>query len=459
MKTLVPGLAVWALLALASAESEPGGEPPQPPPALPENTTVTSRTKQFRISGGNQLGRGLCAILAENAKEELLQVMQQPDQWKIPISVVLHGEPGDKAPANRFVTRLKVVGGVYQLQLDMHLAQGLQVERFKRAVTEMLLYERSLKAQALMDDAISLSIPPWLSLGLREASAWQTQQSERRLYAAMFKQDGAFKVEDLLSVDRSDHAGFDEASEVAFRVSSGALVMALLEQPGGRDAFTKFLDEAASFQGEMALLLRRHFPELNLSPNSLAKWWALQMASQGGLQRLTDVMSIAETEEELAASLFLEIPPVGEEAEAAPARQGLDQWQKIVELEPKQRAAAVRPAQSALVHLSYRCFPSYRPLLIEYQKQLIRLSQGDEKAVGEALAELSQAREIMRAKSQRGRDYLDWFEITRARETSGVFDDYLKLKSQLKKRENARKDGMSLYLDQMQNLFERSKQK
>lgn len=231
--------------------------------------------------------------------------------------------------------------------------------------------------------------------------------------------------------------------------------MALLEQPGGRDAFTKFLDEAASFQGEMALLLRRYFPELNLSPNSLAKWWALQMASQGGLQRLTDVMSITETEEELAASLFLEIPPVGEESGAAPARQDLDQWRKIIDLEPKQRAATVRPAQSALVHLSYRCFPSYRPLLIEYQKQLIRLSQGDDKAVGEALTKLGQAREIMRAKSQRGRDYLDWFEITRARETSGVFDDYLKLKSQLKKRENERKDGMSLYLERMDKLFER----
>ena len=61
--------------------------------------------------------------------------------------------------------------------------------------------------------------------------------------------------------------------------------------------------------------------------------------------------------------------------------------------------------------------------------------------------------------AKRGRDYLDWFEITRARETSGVFDDYLKLKSQLKKRENERKDGVSLYLDRMENLFERSKQK
>ena len=134
---------------------------------------------------------------------------------------------------------------------------------------------------------------------------------------------------------------------------------------------------------------------------------------------------------------------------------GLDQWRRLEDLEAKQRAAAVKPAQAALVHLSYRCFPSYRPLLIEYQKQLIRLGQGDDKAVAPALAQLERARVIIQSKAQRGRDYLDWFEITRARDTSGVFDDYLKLKQQLKKRDSGREDGMTLYLDRMDELFNR----
>ena len=77
----------------------------------------------------------------------------------------------------------------------------------------------------------------------------------------------------------------------------------------------------------------------------------------------------------------------------------------------------------------------------------------------QSLDELSRARQVMNAKSQRGRDYLDWFEITRAKETSGVFDDYLRLKQQLKQRENDRKDGMSLYLDRMDKLFDRSEEK
>lgn len=433
----------------AAGQPEPAG----PAPAVDE--VVVSRSKQFRISGGNALGRGLCAILAEDAKDELLQLLEQSDDWRIPVTVVLHGEPGDPVPATTVASRLLVIGGVHQLVLDVHLGEGLRVERFRRAATEMLLYERALRASAEVDGAVALSIPPWLSIGLREAIAWSQQQSDRRLYAAMFKQGSAYQAGDLFAVSTAQHAALDEASRVAFQVSAGSMVMALLEQPQGREAFRKFLDQAPSFQGEMALLLRRHFPELNLSSNSLAKWWALQLANQGGLNLLTDVMGVAETEQRLTEALFLELPVAEGQGEPQNRRVGIEQWALLEDLDPAQRLAATRPAQAALVHLSYRCFPSYRPLLVEYQKQLIRMAQGQDDAIQASLGQLAEARRIMNDKAQRGRDYLDWFEITRARQTSGVFDDYLKLKDELRMREDKRRDPVSEYLDRMEDLFER----
>lgn len=442
------------LLACAVVLPLFGQEEAAPPEAGPNH--ALSRSKQFRISGGNALGRGLCVILAEDAKDELLQVLSRSDDWKIPVSVTLHGEPGDPLPATTIASRLLVVGGVHQLRLDVHLGEGLRIERFKRAVTEMLLYERALRASPSVDGAVALAIPPWLSIGLREAIAWRQQQSDRRLYAAMFKQGNAYQADDLFAVSRAQHIKLDEASRVAFRVSAGSMVMALLEQPQGRDAFRKFLDEAASYQGEMALLLRRHFPELNLSSKSLAKWWALQLANQGGLNLLTDVMGVAETERRLAEALFLELPVPAEAEADQPRRVPVDAWKSLEGLEPAQRAAAVKPAQAALVHLSYRCFPSYRPLLVEYQKQLVRMAQGQQESLGQALGELAEARRIMSAKARRGRDYLDWFEITRARQTSGAFDDYLRLKQELEERQGKRDDPVSNYLDRMEELFDRS---
>jgi hypothetical protein len=65
----------------------------------------------------------------------------------------------------------------------------------------------------------------------------------------------------------------------------------------------------------------------------------------------------------------------------------------------------------------------------------------------------------MVARSARARDYLDWFEITRARETSGAFDDYLRLKERLKSNPLRRKDKVSDYLDRMDRLFYREEEK
>jgi hypothetical protein len=48
---------------------------------------------------------------------------------------------------------------------------------------------------------------------------------------------------------------------------------------------------------------------------------------------------------------------------------------------------------------------------------------------------------------------MDWFEITRARETSGEFDDYMTLKSRLKFQAKPRKDTVTKYLDRLDPLF------
>ena len=57
--------------------------------------------------------------------------------------------------------------------------------------------------------------------------------------------------------------------------------------------------------------------------------------------------------------------------------------------------------------------------------------------------------------AQRACDYLNWFEITRARETSGAFDDCMRLKERLKANPHRRDDEVSKYLDRMDSIFSR----
>ncbi|MGD7653785.1 MAG: hypothetical protein ACQCXQ_11255 [Verrucomicrobiales bacterium] len=453
MSFRVVWLLIWCPALVAAQDEAPRAiQVAEPPVALDLAVSpdqVLSKSGQFRVSGGDKLFRGTVTMLAEKTKDELYHLTGEQPEWKVPVTIRLHGRPGDPLPPRSVRLKLLEVGGARELQLDVHLSRGIDNENFKRAVTAALLYERALIG--LDDPERKLSAPPWLVDGLREATDWRLLQSEPRLYATLFKQGGLFKLDDMFSMSQPRFEQLDGASRAAFRVSAGALVMALLEQPNGRDGFRAFLDEVAGFEGEVPVLMRKHFPELNLSETSLAKWWALQLANKGALNILTDVMSIEQTEAALEEALFLNFRTL----EGIFQRKELSAWPELVGLEPQERFAAVRPAQDALVRLSYRCFPSYRPLLMEYQAVLDGIVKNETAATHETLMRLEETRVTMLARSKRARDYLDWFEITRARTISGAFDDYLRLKERLKSRTTARDDAVSVYLDRMDEIFYR----
>lgn len=445
------------LLALCCATPLVAQDPPRaiqiaepPMDAVVGPDTVVSRSGQFRASGGDGISRASIALLADQAKDELLRLTGEKDEWKVPVTVRLHGKQGDPLPMRTVNMRLLVVEGVKELSIDVHLSRGIEQERLKRAVTSALLYERSLRQPAIHPDA-TLMVPAWLSDGLREATSWRLNQSDRQLYAALFKNGGLFKIDDLFSVGDNAFEDLDAATRAAFRISSGALVMALLEQPQGKEGFRAFLTDVAGYEGEMPSLLRKHFPELNLSETSLAKWWALQLAAKGGLNMLTDILSIQQTETALAEALKLNFRT----PEGIVQQKEISAWPELVALKEPERVEAVRLAADALVRLSYRCFPSYRPLLSEYQLILEAIARNKTSDVAERLVALEETRVTMTARAARARDYMDWFEITRARETSGVFDDYLRLKDRLKSNPHNRRDDLSKYLDRMDKIFYR----
>lgn len=440
--------------------------------ALDGQDRVISRSGQFSISGGTAGDRSNISMLAEEAKDELeilteeKQAKPRPfdlaspasakpadgkDPRKVPIHVTLHGKAGDPVPLRTTALKIQMDETGYKLRLDAHLSRGIEHERFKSAITSALLYERALRDRPTRESDTPFLVPPWLTDGLREATAWRLNQSDRRLYEALFKTGGLFKIDDLFALDERGFEEMDAAMRAAFRVSSGSLVMALLQQPQGKEGFRKFLTEVAAYEGEMPALLRKHFPELNLSETSLAKWWALKLADIGAQNLTTDVHTVAETERSLGEALRLNFRT----AEGIIQQKELAAWPEIAALPEAERVKSVHLAQDALVRLSYRCFPSYRPIIAEYQLVLSAIAKNTTKELAARLADLEERRETMTAKAQRARDYLDWFEITRARETSGAFDDYMRLKERLQDNPHRRNDALSKYLDRMDAIFRR----
>ena len=417
-------------------------------PQFSDDEAVVSRSEQFKIYGGKSADRGTAANLAEETKDELLRLTEEKDEWKIPIRIRMLGEKGEEVPERETALRLVYNANRYEVIVYVNLSRGLRKKPFKRVVMDALVYAMGLRERSFEED-VPFTVPPWVVEGLSEATAWRLKRSDRKLYDAVFRSGGFFKMDDLFSLTDGDYATIDGASRAAFRVSSGALMMALLEQQGGKDGIRGFLGELAAYGGEMPVLLRRHFPDLNLSESSMAKLWMLQLANKGTAP-LTESLGVVQTEAALVAALKLRFT----DAEGVFQEVPIEDWQVVAAMEDAERIEAVRPADEELVRLSYRSFPSYRLLLMEYQGILEDLAEGETEDIATSLQALGTTRGTMREKAEQARNFLDWFQITRARETSGAFEDYLRLKAQLKSRTNQRRDHISEYLDRLEPLFD-----
>lgn len=410
-----------------------------------ERRSDSSKPGQFRGVGGEDSPRGALILLAEEMKRDFLSLCGLSDDWKTPVELRL----GDPQPLNPIVTRLLEIDGQRKFILELHVDHGLDQERFRRAIFSLIIYDHALRGRSAPEASIEAS--PWLIDGLIEAVDWKRGKSDRMQYRALFESGGVFDLDELLSKTETAYRGMDAASRAAFRVSSGVLVMALLEQSDGIRHFQDFLREVTTFEGEMNLLLSRHFPGVNLSSRGLEKLWSLQLAHQGGLNSLTDVLGIRQSDEALDHALKLLI----RNEEGLLERRPLSDWALLSGLSDQERMEAVRLAENELVRASYRCFPPYRQILSEYQKILIDLSRDKSGEVPERLERLAGARRDLLIQAEKGRDYLDWFEITRADQSSGEFKDYMLLKSAIQTCNDPKGRSTAKYLDQVNHLYER----
>jgi len=420
-------------------------------PRAPEVTR--SGSGQFFVLGSQMQLRSSIAMEADEVRRNLLKVMgQKEDTGKYPIVIQLHGAPQDKPPPRRVAAGIFLFEGVFRPQLDVHVGGGVDNHRLRRAVMEILIYERSLRPLEPGVVERPLVVRPWLVDGLLEAAAWANDQGDRRLYESVFKSGTLMDFNGLFATRENDIELMDGVMRAAFRASAGALVMALLEQPSGHEGFQRFLGEVGTFEGDSAILLRKHFAAMNLTVTSLPKWWALQMANRSDAQ-LSEAMSVAETEAALDRALVLYYRT----EEGNLEERGIEDHGFIMELKTQaEREAALNPAQAGLVRLSNRCFPSYRPLVVGYGEVLSALYHKKPDKVVAELAKLAEMRAVMSGKAKRAGDYLDWFEITRARETSGGFQDYLDLKKRLDEQTaRPRTDPLGRYLDAIEELYHR----
>lgn len=380
------------------------GEPLQ---YVAEDKHVVSQSRMFSVSGGDALRMGALATHADELLGHFNRMLGAKAGWKYAVSIRLLGTTADAARPNPIRTRLRIIDGEPNLQIRVYAGGGIDIAGLDAAIVAMLVYEyalRDVQPNALPD---RLSIPPWLLTGVQQALLVRTGRIDRRIYENLLNKGDMMSPEQIINTPSPQT--LDSASRRLYEVSCGVLISGLLHSDDGAERLRNLLAEAVTLEGGNAReIISTYFHEMNGSSDTFAKWWALELAALARPDAM-EMLTPPETEKQLADALLF--TAVDEESKL-PLSLSLDKPEQLVKLPDLQRQ--LRNCMQQLQELNLRAFPGYRTVIAEYLRAATELANGsDPGQIAKILAPLQELRRAYTQASTRGRDYLDWFEITR----------------------------------------------
>ncbi len=412
-----------------------------------EDRHVVSHSRMFSVSGGDALRMGAIASRADEVYNRLCKLLSFDTPWKHTISIRLLGQHTDPPRANPIRMRVRIIAGQPNFQIRIYPGGGIDPEQLDCAIISMALYERALReldAEAYPDN---IRLPDWLVTGIQQAVLWKNGQIERAIYRNLFERAEMLTPEEIISLEEP-HL-LDASTRQIYDASCGVLMMSLIDSPGGRIQLKALITEGALDEGTPREMITRYFHELGVDENMLNKWWALELASLA-LPRASEPLTPLESEELLCEALTL---VYYDEERDITESINLDNVYRLRELPDWQRK--LRPCIERLLSLSALCFPGYRPIVTEYCRILGDLMIGvDPDKLQERLGPLQELRRAYTSASIRGRDYLDWYEITHTGHSRArSFDTYLAAMELLRRESIGAPTPMSRYLEDIEALY------
>ncbi|MGJ8672539.1 hypothetical protein [Rubritalea sp.] len=414
-----------------------------------QSNTSEIQTRKIVVKGDNTQLRMAISSIANEIGEELRSLLGEADEFQDGRTIYIEME---SSPGSLMVRPRVKPFEHSDLFIELLVNTRQQVDRdvLAHGVIEVLLYRRGLAEVNTLEDDQMIAVPTWLSVGLLEASNWKKDSTKRRVYEHLLKRPDLFTLDQTLTSSGMDVRSFDSTNNTFFRASSCALVLSMLNQDNGEAGMRAFIDDVVLFEGDMSELIRRHFPLVNMGSNGIHKMWSLQIAEMAA-PKMTESLTMQESDVKLTESLRFAISDEEGNSKLVP----ISDYALLTELSTKQKIIAVDTMRQGVIQLSNRCHPIYRPLLLEYVAISGDVVAGKTDEVEERLNTLSSQRQNILIADERCRDYLDWYQITRARTVTGDFSGFMRLKERLAmEREDAKDESLDTYLDKVQSLME-----
>jgi len=187
---------------------------------------------------------------------------------------------------------------------------------------------------------------------------------------------------------------------------------------------------------------------MNLGPESLSKWWALQLA-QMAEKPFPYVLTINETERRLQELLEVRF----NDSSGSLIAIGASDFRDLLALPIRERETRILPLAERVRQFYYRAFPAHRPVVREYLLILGEIVADKDERLAERLHDLQSERNRLAALGNRTRDYLEWYRITSSEELTGGFDSFVEIKNRLEAMSGKNEGPIGIYMDSMQRLF------
>ncbi len=412
-----------------------------------EDKHVVSQSRMFSVSGGDALRMGVLAAHADEIMGQFNRMLNTKDRWKYAVSIRMRGTTADAARRNPIYARLRIIDGEPNLQVRIYAGGGINVAKLDAAIVTMLVYEyalRGVQPNALPD---RLSLPPWLVTGVQQALLLRTGRVDRRIYSNLLNKGDMMSPEQIINTPAPQT--LDSASRRLYEVSCGVLIAGLLHQESGAERLRNLLSEAITLEGDNAReIISTYFHEMNGKGDTFAKWWALELAALARPDAM-DMLTPPETEKQLADALLF--TGVDEESKL-PLSLSLDKPEQLSVLPDLQ--GQLRSCLQRLQGLNLRAFPGYRTIIAEYMRAVVELTNGSKpEEVSKIIAPLQELRSAYSQAATRGRDYLDWFEITRLGQFKNEdFDTYSDTLRSIRDESDGPSTPISRYLQDIEEL-------
>ncbi|HEV2804895.1 MAG TPA: hypothetical protein VGW57_08210 [Chthoniobacterales bacterium] len=404
-----------------------------------EQSTSTSR--QFIVYGTDLAMRGAICEFAEQTKRELLALLGQRDNWTAAIVIDAQYPRANLPELPKLRVEVGQTGFGLKLQLDFVVNAETRPPELRREVLRALLLEIMYRGRGDIPAGTTYNSPPdWLLDGVPAARSDLSRDQLGNLLALVARSGKILPLEKFVT-QRPEL--LDAAGRTLYRAYSFALVDLLSHAPDGPLRLTRFITDLPSVSNDLMADLRAHFPGLL---EATRQTWEKQIVRLSARQPY-QLLGSAETEKILAEKLRIRF------AERTPG--------KTYELEDYQDFLKSRSAKNVLdaltrelSALATRAHPIYAALIAEYAEISARLALGKTAGITRRLERLRKTRDAVTVQMRAIDDYLNWFEATSLDRPSRRFVDYMEAAERANRREQSRRDPISVYLDVLAAQFE-----